>query len=290
MSVCSTGAVCTDPARPACASNAAPWVPTIASTSEEVVAHEGVNAEYRRLAVRAGLPAANALAGQFFQLLCPGSAHGDPFLRRPMSLYGANPATGTVEFLYKVSGVGTHGLATLKVGDSLDIMGPLGIGYTLNPACQHIVVVGRGVGLATLAPLAKEASQRGIGVTAVFSARRRDLLMSVDLFERHGATVVSVTDDEGNSGPAHVEQILRGLIAERRCDAFYTCGSSRLARVQQNLAVEFNLPGQVALEQQMACGLGFCYCCVRDFNVGGQIVHKRVCCEGPVFDIREALT
>jgi NAD(P)H-flavin reductase len=52
---------------------------------------------------------------------------------------------------------------------------------------------------------------------------------------------------------------------------------------------EFAIPGQVAMEQQMACGLGMCFCCVRDFNVAGEIVHKRVCWDGPVFDILEAL-
>ena len=83
--------------------------------------------------------------------------------------------------------------------------------------------------------------------------------------------------------------MLRRLIAERRCDAFFTCGSSRLMRVQQRLAHEFGLPGQVAMEQQMACGIGLCFCCVRDFNVDGEIEQRRVCWDGPVFDLMEAL-
>ena len=66
-------------------------------------------------------------------------------------------------------------------------MGPLGTGFTLDPAWRHIVAVGRGAGLATLAPLAQAARQHGIGVTAVFSARRPELVVSVDLFRGHGA-------------------------------------------------------------------------------------------------------
>jgi dihydroorotate dehydrogenase electron transfer subunit len=159
----------------------------------------------------------------------------------------------------------------------------------LNPAWRHIVAVGRGAGLATLAPLARAAQEAGIGVTAVLSARRPDLVVSVELFRRHGAQVITVTDQESTSGPANVERILRRLIAEHRCDAFFTCGSSRLMRVQQRLAHEFGLPGQVAMEQQMACGIGLCFCCVRDFNVAGEIVHRRVCWDGPVFDLMEAL-
>jgi dihydroorotate dehydrogenase electron transfer subunit len=262
--------------------------PVVAEMAE-VLAHHQVNAEYRHLVLRCGPQASFAAPGQFFQLLCPAPPGEAPFLRRPMSLYGADAAAGTVEFLYKVTGAGTRGLATLSPGDQLDIMGPLGRGFTLDPAWRYVVAVGRGAGLATLAPLAQAARARGIGVTALLSARRPDLMVSDALFQRQGARVLTVTDLEGTSGPAHVERLLRGLIAEGRCDAFFTCGSARLLRVQQKLAREFGLPGQVALEQQMACGLGMCFCCVRDFHSEEGIVHKRVCWDGPVFDLLEAV-
>jgi dihydroorotate dehydrogenase electron transfer subunit len=267
----------------------APWKASITAELAGVVANTTVNAEYRHLVVNCSEVAARAQPGQFFQLLCPHPAGEQPFLRRPMSLYGADPVKRQVEFLYKVTGAGTRGLELIKPGDRLDIMGPLGAGFKLDPKWNHIVAVGRGAGLATLAPLAKAARASGIKVTAVLSARRPELLVSVDLFRSHGADVVPVTDTQQTSGPGNVERILRGLIAEGRCDAFFTCGSSRLMRVQQRLAVEFGLPGQVAMEQQMACGIGLCYCCVRDFNVGGEIVNRRVCWDGPVFDLMEAL-
>jgi dihydroorotate dehydrogenase electron transfer subunit len=206
-----------------------------------------------------------------------------------MSIYGADAERRQVEFLYKITGAGTRGLETLRAGDLIDIMGPLGAGFNLQPNWRHIVAVGRGAGLATLAPLAEAARQRGIGVTAILSARRPELVVSADLFRSRGADVVVVTDSQSTSGPANIERILRGLIAQGRCDAFFTCGSSRLIRVQQQLAREFGLPGQVAMEQQMACGLGLCFCCVRDFNVDGALTHRRVCWEGPVFDLMEAL-
>ncbi len=265
------------------------WKASVVAELAEVIANDSVNAEYRHLVARCSDTAASGAPGQFFQLLCPQPAGEQPFLRRPMSIYGTNAAKREVEFLYKVTGAGTRGLHTLKAGDSLDIMGPLGIGFTLAPNQRHIVAVGRGAGLATLAPLAQAARDAGVGVTAIFSARRPELVVSVDLFRRHGAEVIAVTDSESTSGPANVERILRGLIAEGRCEAFFTCGSSRLMRVQQRLAREFGLPGQIAMEQQMACGLGLCFCCVRDFNVEGEIVQRRVCWEGPVFDLMEAL-
>lgn len=275
--------------RAGAACSRAPWKASVVAELADVVVHEAVNGEYRHLVVGCSEEAAAAVPGQFFQLLCPQPAGEHPFLRRPMSLYGADPARRQVEFLYKVAGAGTRGLDTLKVGDQLDIMGPLGVGFTLDPAWRHIVAVGRGAGLATLAPLARAAKANGTKVTAIFSARRPDLMVSVDLFRSHGADVIAVTDSESTSGPANVERILRRLIADGRCDAFFTCGSSRLMRVQQRLAQEFGLPGEVAMEQQMACGIGLCFCCVRDFNVNGEIVHRRVCWDGPVFDLMEAL-
>jgi dihydroorotate dehydrogenase electron transfer subunit len=271
------------------ASPYAPWKPSVVAELAKVVANTAVNGEYRHLVVDCSEVAASAQPGQFFQLLCPHPAGEQPFLRRPMSLYGADPVKRQVEFLYKVTGAGTRGLDLIKPGDDLDIMGPLGTGFTLDPKWRHIVAVGRGAGLATLAPLAKAAKANGTKVTAIFSARRPELLVSVDLFKNHGAEVLPVTDSEQTSGPGNVERILRGLIAQGKCDAFFTCGSSRLMRVQQRLAIEFGLPGQVAMEQQMACGIGLCYCCVRDFNVGGEIVNRRVCWDGPVFDLLEAL-
>src|ERR1700720_1925060 len=225
------------------ASPHAPWKPSIVTELAKVVANTAVNGEYRHLVVDCSEVAASAQPGQFFQLLCPHPTGEQPFLRRPMSLYGADPVKRQVEFLYKVTGAGTRGLDLIQPGGTLDIMGPLGVGFTLDPKWRHIVAVGRGAGLATLAPLAKAAKANGTKVTAIFSARRPELLVSVDLFKRNGAEVIAVTDSDSTSGPSNIERILRGLIAEKRCDAFYTCGSSRLLRVQQRLAREFDIPG-----------------------------------------------
>lgn len=262
----------------------------VAERRDEVLANDAVNGEYKRLVLASGEPATRVEAGQFFHLLCPAAGSDAPFLRRPMSVYRVDRGAQRIEFLYKVTGAGTRGLATLRPGDRLDLVGPLGKGFTLDPAWRHIVVVGRGVGLATLAPLAALARRRGIGVTAVLSARRADLLMSVEVFRGEGAQVITVTDEDGSSAPEAVERLLRDLIAEGRADAFFTCGSNRLMRLLQRLGREHGIPGEVALEQQMACGLGMCFCCVRDFKVEGEVVHRRVCWDGPVFDLQEAMS
>ena len=85
------------------------------------------------------------------------------------------------------------------------------------------------------------------------------------------------------------EQALRELIAQGRADAFFTCGSNRLMQLMKRLGREHGIPGQMAMEQIMACGLGPCYICVRTFERDGQRERRRVCVEGPVFDLQECL-
>lgn len=264
-------------------------VPAACDLLAPVLANDWVNDSYKHLVVEAGAPASRAEAGQFFHLLCPAADADRPFLRRPMSTYRADPDEHRVEFLYKVTGQGTRGLATLRPGEELRMLGPLGTGFSLDPAWRQIVVLGRGVGLATLAPLAGLAARRNVGVTAILSARGPAHVMSVEAFERMGARTIVVTDSDGSSAPERVEERLRALIAAGRADAFFTCGSSRLLRLLQRLATEHGIPGEVALEQQMACGLGMCFCCVRPFREGGAVVHKRVCWDGPVFPLAEAM-
>ena len=255
-----------------------------------VVSNEWVNDRYKHLVLEAPEMALEVQAGQFFHLLCPSSEVGNPFLRRPMSVYQVDRQAGRIEFLYKCLGAGTQGMATLKTGDAFNIMGPLGIGFSINPSWRNIVVLGRGVGLATLAPLAQMAATKGVRVTAILSAQEPDYLMSQDVFAAAGAGVIAVTDEDGTSSVDKVKIILEGLIGQGKADGFYTCGSNRLMLLMKALGAEHSIPGQVALEQQMACGLGMCFCCVRSFDVGGDVLHRRVCCEGPVFDMQEALS
>jgi dihydroorotate dehydrogenase electron transfer subunit len=254
-----------------------------------VAANDGVNDEYMHIVVEAPARALNAKAGQFFHLMCPSPDGAEVWMRRPMSIYRIDAAGGRLEFLYKREGRGTQGIATLTPGDEFNIVGPLGVGFQLDPAWKHIVVLGRGVGLATLAPLSQMAAEAGVGVTAILSARRPELVMSRDLFEAIGADIVTVLDSDGSSDVDNVEAILEALIADGKADAFFTCGSNRLLMLMKRLGAAHGIPGQVAMEQIMCCALGACYICVRTFEVGGERILRRVCREGPVFDMQEAV-
>jgi dihydroorotate dehydrogenase electron transfer subunit len=253
-----------------------------------VVAHDWVNAEYKHLVVDASPKSLAVKPGQFFNLLCPSPDDGELWLRRPQSVYRIDRERGRIEFLYKCVGRGTKGLATLKRGDELNMVGPLGVGFTVDASWKHIVVLGRGVGLATLAPISQLAAENGIGVTAILSARSPEFVMAGDLFARTGR-VIAALDSDGSSAVENVEAILRRLIADGKADAFFTCGSNRLFQLMKRLGKAHGIPGQIAMEQIMACGLGPCYVCVRTFEVDGKQELRRVCVEGPVFDLQEAL-
>ena len=149
-------------------------------------------------------------------------------------------------------------------------------------------MIGRGVGLATLGPLSQLAADNGVGVAAILSARTSELAMSADLFEGMGAEVIPVLDSDGSSDVENVEAILERLVAEDRVDALFTCGSHRLLMLCQKIGKKHGIPGEVAEEQIMACGVGPCYICVKTFIVDGKQVLRRVCRDGPVFDIQEA--
>jgi dihydroorotate dehydrogenase electron transfer subunit len=253
-----------------------------------VVSHDWVNTEYKHLVVEASPKALTVTPGQFFNLLCPSPDVGELFFRRPQSVYRVSRRRGQIEFLYKCVGRGTRGLATLAKGDDLNMVGPLGVGFRLDPAWRHIVVLGRGVGIATLGPISQLARENDVGVTAILSARDRDFVMA-DTFFREAGDVISVLDTDGTSATENVQKIIGGLIAQKRADAFFTCGSNRLFQLMKHLGKAHNIPGQVAMEQVMACGLGPCYVCVRTFEVGGKKELRRVCIEGPVFDMQEAV-
>jgi len=137
-------------------------------------------------------------------------------------------------------------------------------------------------------PIETMAGERGIGVTAILSARSSEFVMGGDLFAKVG-DVISVLDTDGTSAVENVEAILTRLIADGKADAFYTCGSNRLFQLMKRLGKAHGIPGQIAMEQIMACGLGPCYVCVRTFEVNGKQELRRVCIEGPVFDLQEAL-
>ena len=193
---------------PSVAPQSESWAASVVAEPAEVLANDEVNKEYRHLVVRCGDVSASAAPGQFFQLLCPQTGGEQPFLRRPMSLYGADPERRQVEFLYKVAGAGTRGLA---------------VASRRRPARHHGTawrrLHARSVAGAISLPSAggrvlrrwrrwqKRPRQTGRR-SPPFSARAgRSFSFRSILFRRQGAEVIAVTDSESTSGPANIERI-----------------------------------------------------------------------------------
>jgi dihydroorotate dehydrogenase electron transfer subunit len=261
-----------------------------ADETAEVVANVVVAEGYRRITARVAGPALSARPGQFFQLECPAVGADRPYFRRPMSTYAVDRAGSTVSFLYKLVGTGTRALAALRPCDRFRLLGPLGNGFTLPAAARRIVVVGRGVGIATLAPFAEHAAGAGVAVTALLSARTAAHLLAADRLAAAGVAVVPLVDSDGSSAPADVAARIARLAEAGAVDALYTCGSARLLALAQRLGRAHGFGGEVALESHMACGLGMCFACVRDFvTPDGALVSRRVCADGPVFPLQEAV-
>ena len=127
-------------------------------------------------------------------------------------------------------------------------------------------------------------------MTAVLSTRSPSLVMSADYLRDAGADIVIVTDDDQTSDVVQVEHLIRRLHASRPVTFATTCGSNRLLSMLQRVAAELQIPGQIALEQHMGCAIGACYACVRPFRKSAgsdELTYRRVCWDGPVFDLQE---
>src|SRR5690625_4133783 len=110
--------------------------------------------------------------GQFFNIKCADESF--PFLRRPFSIYQINRRDHTIEFLYLIKGLGTIRLTDIKPGEKVNAFGPLGVGFTLDKNWNTILLLARGVGIATLAAVAQEANEQGIKCIAILSARSKN--------------------------------------------------------------------------------------------------------------------
>jgi len=208
-----------------------------------------------------------------------------PFTRRPFSVYRVSSDRRRLQVAYKLIGEGTRLMQqTMPDGGTCDLIGPLGVGFTLPRGARRIAVIGRGIGIAALPTLVDAAVANDIEVVGFLSARTRPNLVAVDVFEQPGCRAVLHTDEE--RAVAAVTDHLVAVADSMAFDALYVCGSNRLTRAAHALAARLVIPAEVAMEQHMACGFGDCHGCVIRVNLeqnGGEQAWREVCHYGPVF-------
>lgn len=252
-----------------------------------VVFNRHLTGDYWLIEVEAPSIAGSLLPGQFVNIRIEGSMA--PYLRRPFSVYRVSRDRRRLQVAYKVMGEGTRLMTSgLREGGRCDLLGPLGRGFSLPANAKKIAVVGRGIGIAALPTLVDEAASRGIEVHGFVSARTKPNLVALDVFAGHGFPVVTHTDEAGAN--RLVTEGLAALAEKLDFDAFYVCGSNRLARAVHELAAKRGVPAEIAMEQHMACGFGDCHGCVIAVrSASGEKAWKEVCHYGPVFQTWEVV-
>ncbi len=215
--------------------------------------------------------------GQFVQVRVDGSP--STYLRRPISIHDVDVMQNEITLLVQQVGEGTRHLAALKVGDMVNMVLPLGNGFTLPEKGEKCLLVGGGIGIAPLYYFAKVLNEKDIRPTLLLGGKSESDLLRLSDYQQLGETFVTTEDGSfGEKGFVTMHSIWQ----KQSFDKIYVCGPKPMMKAVAKLAAENNVWCEVSLENLMACGLGACLCCVED-TVDG---HVCVCKEGPVFNIR----
>ncbi len=210
--------------------------------------------------------------GQFVQLGLP---EGEHILRRPLGIARHDAAQKTLTLFYRVVGQGTKRLSAHRCGDIVNVLGPLGHGFSRQ--AEHPLLVGGGMGLSPLLSWAAEFP--GKADVLMGGKTSEELFWQQDFKELvHG---LHITTDDGSLGEkGFTTQLLPRLLAKEKYDYILTCGPEIMMRSVAGIAKEHNLPCEVSLERRMGCGLGACLSCSVDSTDGKRL---KVCKNGPVF-------
>lgn len=218
-------------------------------------------------------------AGQFVEVKVEGSP--STFLRRPISINFVDCARNELWLLVAMVGEGTKALGRLRAGDVLDVVFPLGNGFTQSQTpAERVLLVGGGVGVAPLLEYGQQLRAAGAVPLFLLGARTAKDLLELDCFRALGE--VFVTTEDGSAGEqGFVTQ--HSILQSARFDRISCCGPKPMMVSVARYARQTGIPCEVSLENMMACGLGACLCCVEK-TVKGNVC---VCTEGPVFNIND---
>ncbi len=237
-----------------------------------------VNANCALLVMHSETSLPATLPGQFAELRIDNTPA--VVLRRPISVHSFDAEKNEIGFLVQAVGDGTRWLASLKAGDKLNTLMPLGNGFTLpQRSGGKYLLVGGGVGSAPLYYLAQELKKRGCDFVLLIGARSEKDLYLRESYEALGR--VEYTTEDGSLGEKGY--VTGHSVLNEQFDGIYTCGPKPMMLAVARYAREKAIACEVSLENKMACGLGACLCCVEDTKEG----HRCVCTDGPVFSIDE---
>ncbi len=223
--------------------------------------------------------AKEAKPGQFVHIKVDGF-----FLRRPISICGIDKQNGTVRVVFEARGEGTQALTRLNQGDLMDVMGPLGKGFTVLPADKKVVVIGGGIGVPPMLETAKQYQN----ATAILGFRSADAVILQSDFEAVCDTVLC-TDDGSKGQKGFVTEALKTLLQQQKPDLICACGPHPMLKGIVALAKEVDVACEVSLEERMGCGVGACLVCACKTVKNGEEYFAHVCKDGPVFSAEQVI-
>ncbi len=219
--------------------------------------------------------------GQFVQVRIDHTP--EAYLRRPISIHWVDVEHNELYLLVQLVGAGTRYLAQLSEGDRLNLLLPLGNGFSIPETSCNCLLVGGGIGVAPLLYLGKCLKEKGHSVQFLLGARSAADLVRLEAFE--ALAPVSVTTEDGSMGE---KGFVTGhpVLDRWPVDAIACCGPLPMMKAVAKLADSKGIDCEVSLENRMACGLGACLCCVENTREQG---HVCVCQDGPVFNTKQLL-
>lgn len=278
---------------------------TIMTELCEIVSHEFFPGDQHIIKLHAPTISKRALAGSFVHIQCDKSLP----MRRPLSIMQADQEQGTITLLYKALGHGTRLLSKHKVGDKLDILGPIGVPFELHSEKPRPLLIGGGVGIPPMVFIAETIAQfkkqfnpfviMGSEIPFPFPLKISSLEVpgipqninaSMPLLEEWQiATRLCSQQNYSGCFQGYVTDLARlwleSLTKQQRSEVeIFSCGPTPMLAAITQLAKDFELPCQVSLEEYMACAVGGCAACVVKIINSDGTAMKRVCVDGPVFD------
>lgn len=221
--------------------------------------------------------ASQAKPGQFISVYSNDSGR---VLPRPISICEIDREKGALRIVYRIAGKGTAEFSSMKAGETLDILGPLGNGFPMDVIKgKRVFMMGGGIGIPPMVQTAKEAEAE---VTVIAGYRNSEIFLKEEL-EANGTLVVA-TEDGSVGTKGNVMDAIRENHLE--ADVIFACGPTPMLRAIKTYAEEKGILCYISMEEKMACGVGACLACVcksREVDHHSHVHNKRICKDGPVF-------
>lgn len=259
----------------------------IFNVGKEIIENKKISSDYYRMTFESKEIAEQAKPGQFLHVKC--SDNYDPLLRRPIGIHVVK--NNIIAIFYKVVGEGTKLLSQKKVGEELDVLGPLGNGFEIFVGLKLAILIAGGMGVAPLLYLAEALRLKGTETLVLIGARTKKLIFFKKEFASLGCKVKISTEDGTQGFKGLGTDLFKNLLSdlpyialkEKKKSSVYACGPPEMLKEVAEISQQNNLFSQASLEEQMACGVGACLGCPVKIRGG----YKMVCKDGPVFNLKD---